>query len=64
MYLDLIFRRKTMSLIKFSARPAAPWFGDLDRWFADAFHAVTPTAWLNPCESGRFLNPYCPKTRS
>ena len=53
-----------MSLIKFSARPVTPWFGDLDRWFADAFHAVTPTAWLNPCESGRFLNPYCPKTRS
>ena len=29
-----------MSLIKFSARPVIPWFGDLDRWFADAFHTV------------------------
>ena len=29
-----------MSLIKFSARPVTPWFGDLDRWFADAFHTV------------------------
>ncbi len=33
-----------MNLIKFSTRPAIPWFGDVDRWFDAAFAPVCKPA--------------------